>query len=173
MAYDPTDFNSVELKISHFARDKDNHPAHYNICSDLRVFLSIKIGEVETLKRNGAPTEAEPHLINVKYIPTRSAFVVTAPTTYSDTIFQAGAFDFEAYRLVCKEHDISRVQGRRIVTDRKGKFTVSEGWTPGIDEVERIANAALSDVCIHITRIWQYKDNVGLPVPEFGCELGG
>ena len=113
MAYDPTDFNSVELKISHFAGDKDNHPAHYNICSDLRVFLSIKIGEVETLKRNGAPTEAKPHLINVKYIPTRSAFVVTAPTTYSDTIFQAGAFDFEAYRLVCQEHDISRVQGRR------------------------------------------------------------
>ena len=41
MAYDPTDFNSVELKISHFAGDKDNHPAHYNICSDLRVFLSM------------------------------------------------------------------------------------------------------------------------------------
>ena len=53
MAYDPTDFNSVELKISHFAGDKDNHPAHYNVCSDLRVFLSIKIGEVETRKRNG------------------------------------------------------------------------------------------------------------------------
>ena len=46
MEYVPTDFNSVELKISSFTGDKDNHQGHYNICSDLRVFLSIKIGEV-------------------------------------------------------------------------------------------------------------------------------
>ena len=64
MEYDPTDSDSVELKITHFAGDKDNHKDHYNVCSDLRVFLSIKIGEVETHKRNGTPTEAEPHLVD-------------------------------------------------------------------------------------------------------------
>ena len=56
MEYVPTDFNSVELTISSFAGDKDNHQGHYNVCPDLRVFLSIKIGEVETRKRNGTPT---------------------------------------------------------------------------------------------------------------------